>query len=271
MTHYPVTSLDDGVLTHQNMMLLENVTNLERPAIDYYHCDLSRDDPLVMPQTWNLLLRLGKYKLLRLPSCSAEDEKDYQRYVKRLHHCLWRRWSISYYKLGTKKLDPGAINWNKEQDFTVLYGPDLTVDDERPHPSPEPKPQHSEIEPADAKPVLSLVSSKNVDSEPEDFFSCVSSSLESRDSSIFDHVPSKPCLRHDKSSHRGRRRPLKFNDQVLCRNIDPYGSLCECKIVLNDTHMRILQSESEPEPEADYIQYPTGIWDAESDLDLEFA
>ncbi|CEP60724.1 uncharacterized protein LALA0_S01e17524g [Lachancea lanzarotensis] len=269
-----VTSVDDCVLIHQNMMLLENVTNLERPAIDYYHCNLSWDDSLAMPQTWNLLLHLGKYKLLRLPSCSAEDDTDYQMYVKRLHHCLWRRWSISYYNLGANKLDPGAVNWNKEQDFSVLYGPDLTIDGEASVKQPQLDSlvghQFAMQQPPNL-PLPVILKNAATDNETDDSTGCFSSSLDSRDSSIFDHIPSKSCLKHSDSSHRGRRRPLKFNDQVLRRDIDPFGSLYERKILLNDSHVPFPDNESELESEPEHIQYSTEMWDSDSDLDLDFA
>ncbi|SCU85491.1 LAFA_0D15962g1_1 [Lachancea sp. 'fantastica'] len=272
---YQMTSLDDSVLIHQNMMLLENVTNLERPAIDYYHCDITWNDPLAMPQTWNVLLHLGKYKLLRLPSCSAENETDYQMYVKRLHHCLWRRWSISYYGLAGNKVDPSAVNWNKEQDFTVLYGPDLTLDEDTSVKSQRNAIHHENNDGQNfamqPKFPLPLVSKNAADDELDDSAGCFSSSLESRDSSIFDHIPSKSCMKHSDSCHRGRRRPLQFNDQVRRRDIDPFGSLYEHNILLNDSQMPFPgDNESEFESEPEHVQYSIETWDSDSDLDLDF-
>ncbi|CCD26234.1 uncharacterized protein NDAI_0H00600 [Naumovozyma dairenensis CBS 421] len=120
-----MTSLDDTIISRQNLMLLDNVTNYQKPAIDYFHHEFN-DDKLEIPLSWTLLLKMRKHKLLRLPSCSIEDDMDYNIYLVRLHHCLWRRWSINYYHLDKCKLDPLSINWNKETDVTVLYGPDLT-------------------------------------------------------------------------------------------------------------------------------------------------
>ncbi|SCV06174.1 LANO_0H23728g1_1 [Lachancea nothofagi CBS 11611] len=261
-----LTSLDDCVLIKQNMMLLENITDLQRPAVDYYHFDFSSEHPLAMPQSWNLLLHMGKYKLLRLPSCSAEDEFDYQMYVKRLHHCLWRRWSISYFKLGAKKMDPGAINWNKEQDFTVLYGPDLSLGED----CDKEIGTWGLLSKHTAK---SDVRGGDLDSDVEELATCFSSSLESRDSSIFDHVPHKPCLRQNSDDRRGRGHALHFDDEVLRRDIDSYGSLYEHKIHINDTeaHLQDCESDLESEPEhVQYSHYSPDTWDSDSDLDLEF-
>ncbi|CAI6631206.1 CBM_HP2_G0028260.mRNA.1.CDS.1 [Saccharomyces cerevisiae] len=119
-----MTSLDDTIISYQNIMLLDNMTNYNKPAIDYFHHEFN-DASLEMSASWTLLLKMRKHKLLRLPSCSSEDVLDYNMYLVRLHHCLWRRWSINHYGLQNSKSNPLSINWNKETDVTVLYGPDL--------------------------------------------------------------------------------------------------------------------------------------------------
>ncbi|CAD6637881.1 XXYS1_4_G0042960.mRNA.1.CDS.1 [Saccharomyces cerevisiae] len=121
-----MTSLDDTIISYQNLMLLDNMTNYNKPSIDYFHHKFN-GARLEMPASWTLLLKMRKHKLLRLPSCSSEDTLDYNMYLVRLHHCLWRRWSIDHYGLQNSKSDPLSINWNKETDITVLYGPDLTT------------------------------------------------------------------------------------------------------------------------------------------------
>ncbi|CAI4036373.1 hypothetical protein SMKI_15G2150 [Saccharomyces mikatae IFO 1815] len=119
-----MTSLDDTVLTKKNIALLDNATNYVRPAIDYFHFIFDYDS-LDVPITWRLLLKMRKHKLLRLPSCSPENEFDYSIYIARLHNCMWRRWSIKHFNLEGLEINPLRINWNKETDITVLYGPDL--------------------------------------------------------------------------------------------------------------------------------------------------
>lgn len=130
-----MTSLDDSVLTKKNIALLDNATNYIRPAIDYFHFKFNYDS-LDVSTTWRLLLKMRKHKLLRLPSCSSENEFDYSIYMARLYHCIWRRWSIKHFNLDEYKIDPLSINWNKEIDVTVLYGPDLVGIHEREQPTP---------------------------------------------------------------------------------------------------------------------------------------
>ena len=56
--------------------------------------------------------------------------------MARLYHCIWRRWSIKHFNLDEYKIYPLSINWNKEIDVTVLYGPDLVGIHEREQPTP---------------------------------------------------------------------------------------------------------------------------------------
>ena len=224
-------------------MLMENVTNLEKPAIDYYHFDFASGSAMAMPQTWGVLLSLGKYGLIRLPSCSAENEFDYQMYVKRLHHCLWRRWSIEHFGLKHRKLNPLEINWNKEQDLSVMYGPDLEITC---------KSLYTEV--AHIAPQASK-SGANADADLElcgtgdELDASLGSSLDSRASSIFDHVPPKPCLKRN-VVHENRAKSLHFDDQVLRREIDRFGELFECTVTINDVESE-LDSDFEPD-----ISYP---------------
>ncbi|SCU77670.1 LADA_0A01618g1_1 [Lachancea dasiensis] len=268
-------SIDDCVLIHQNMMLLQNVADLERPAIDYYHFDFSHEHPMAMPQTWNVLLHMGKHKLLRLPSCSAENDSDYQMYVKRLHHCLWRRWSIAHYRLQEKKLDPRRINWHKELDFTVLYGPALCVGDSTDGPGVEGGHREAALcglYSTTTKRQNNIASWLGEDhSDVDDLAAaCLSSSLESRDSSIFDDVPNKTCLRRNSHKRYGRRRPLRFDSEVLRRDIDVYGSLYERKIRINDTYMSFPEDDnSDLEPEYHHIQHSAEDWDSDDEFLLD--
>ncbi|KAH3900180.1 uncharacterized protein SCODWIG_03990 [Saccharomycodes ludwigii] len=117
-------SLDDSIITKQNILLLDNVTNYNQTAVDYFHYDFSKLS--LLTTSWHILTHMGKYNIMRLPSCSNEIPDDYYVYLKRLHHCLWRRWSIL--QLNLPKVDPLSLNWNKECDVTVLYGPYLNTD-----------------------------------------------------------------------------------------------------------------------------------------------
>lgn len=51
-------SLDDNIIVRKNLMLLDNVTNYDKPAIDYFHYNFDSND-LAMPQTWNILCKLA--------------------------------------------------------------------------------------------------------------------------------------------------------------------------------------------------------------------
>ena len=116
-----MTSLDDTIISKQNLILLDNVTNYGRPAVDYFTQEFKAQD---IAMTWRLLVKMRNHKLLRLPSCSPEDDKDYHLYLVRLHHVLWRRWSQLVVATG-ERVDPLSLNWDKDLDVTVLYGPDL--------------------------------------------------------------------------------------------------------------------------------------------------
>ena len=121
-----IYSADDSILTKQNIILLDNFTNYNRPSVDYF------DDSFDSYSHYaNSFLLLSKYtqkrkKNLRLPSCSSEDELDYFFYIGRLTNCVFRRWSIHVNPKINVKINPLDINWNREMDTTVLYGPDLT-------------------------------------------------------------------------------------------------------------------------------------------------
>lgn len=114
-------SMDDSIVTKQNHVLLENLTNYDKQSIDYFHHGFRSAD---YPVSWRILLKMKRQRILRLPSCARENCQDYRNYILRLHYCLWRRWSIQQFDL--ERIDPLAINWNKENDLNVLYGPDLT-------------------------------------------------------------------------------------------------------------------------------------------------
>ncbi|QLL34887.1 hypothetical protein HG536_0H02620 [Torulaspora globosa] len=219
-----MASLDDTIISRQNLMLLDNVTNYRKPALDYFHHQFN-SDALEMPMTWTLLLKMRKHKLLRLPSCAIENDADYNTYLMRLHHCLWRRWSMEHFKLEKLKIDPLSINWNKETDITVLYGPDLTgVMDEEPETSEDTcSVKGTQVE-----------RQCSTDSEEEELIGggarayTYSSSVDSHASSIFDD---NTCMKmHSNSSTKS----LKFSNTVLRRDIDRHGAFQETHIQIND-------------------------------------
>ncbi|QLG74050.1 hypothetical protein HG535_0F05620 [Zygotorulaspora mrakii] len=221
-----MTSLDDSVICRQNLMLLDNITNYSKPAVDYFHHEFKQND-LEMPVTWSLLLKMRKHKLLRLPNCSIEDDKDYSMYSVRLHHCLWRRWSIEHYKLHSLKVDPLSINWDKEIDITVLYGPDLAGQYENKSAGKENQIEFQKTN------LLDDVKNDTTEYQEEDVFAKsyeYSSSLDSNASSIFDE-------RHDictKTISNSSLKSVKFSETVMRRDIDKSGACHETEIVVND-------------------------------------
>ncbi|EJS42836.1 YKR075C [Saccharomyces arboricola H-6] len=253
-----MTSLDDTIISYQNLMLLDNMTNYNRPAIDYFHHEFNNAS-LEMPASWKLLLKMRKHKLLRLPSCSSEDSLDYNMYLVRLHHCLWRRWSINQYDLQSSKSNPLSINWNKETDVTVLYGPDLTnidsIEDKMwPAQDSNKRKEATNLKSALKKNVESWVGDEeekasatvedsNILSELEDI-SCASS-VDSHTSSIFDQhstctkmssVGEEDMENLDLEKKLQFPRKLKFNQAVTRREIDSKGAIHESLVNINDTH-----------------------------------
>lgn len=215
-----MASLDDTIISRQNLMLLDNVTNYRKPALDYFHHQFN-SDALEMPMTWTLLLKMRKHKLLRLPSCAIEDDADYNTYLMRLHHCLWRRWSMEHFKLEKLRIDPLSINWNKETDITVLYGPDLAGVVEE------------ETETAEQTCLVKGETERLCSTDSEEEYSGIrgytySSSVDSHTSSIFD---GNTCTKtHSNSSTKS----LKFSNTVLRRDIDRHGAFQETHIQIND-------------------------------------
>ncbi|EDO15638.1 hypothetical protein Kpol_489p19 [Vanderwaltozyma polyspora DSM 70294] len=226
-------SLDDSVLTKQNLRLLDNITNYNKPALDYFIHDFDSHNEL--SQTWSLLHKMNTQRkiLIRLPSCSIENEYDYNFYMKRLHHCLWRRWAIDLNNLNDLKINPLDINWNKETDVTVLYGPDLK----------ESISSHiHNIFPASHKSNHENDSIDNHDFSDDDYSIEYSSSICSRtstSSSIFEssHTSNTPCP----------KKALKFNDYVLTREIDSRGICHESQTYINDlsTHYNALKIQQD--------------------------
>lgn len=222
-----MTSLDDTIISRQNLMLLDNVTNYNKPALDYFHQEFEYSD---VCSSWGLLLKMRKHKVLRLPSCSNEDDMDYNIYLERLHHCLWRRWSMNMFKLENQKLDPLAINWNKDTDVTVLYGPDLSISGTSTSTT-----QRKEKSTSNDKTTLKSCLSHSVDedetaeyyndfsTEKYDYSSSVSSST----SSIFD----KACVEDDILP---KKKSLRFDDAVFKRVIDHNGKHHEIYTIIND-------------------------------------
>ncbi|GAV52689.1 hypothetical protein ZYGR_0AG06800 [Zygosaccharomyces rouxii] len=200
-----MTSLDDTIISRQNLLLLDNVTNYARPAIDYFTHGFQDQD---IATTWKLLLKMRNHKLIRLPSCSLEDDVDYHLYLSRLYHTLWRRWSQQLYGIKCRA-DPLSVNWDKDLDMTVLYGPDLT--------GLESGQREAEVEQEGDG-----LGDKDDDVEStgvsweDDNASVYSSSGSSSTSSIFDQVP----------------KSLRFSETVLRRDIDPMGLCHESHIMM---------------------------------------
>lgn len=123
-----MSSIDDTILTRMNLLLLDNVTNLNKPAIDYFTFPINTIDKIIsMLNGWSLLLKMRKFDLLRLPSCSITDMTNYKNYLVRLHHVMWRRSTIEFYHLQNLKIHPLMINWDKDFDFNILYGPNFFI------------------------------------------------------------------------------------------------------------------------------------------------
>ena len=202
-----MTSLDDTVLTKKNIALLDNATNYIRPAIDYFHFRWDCDS-LDVSTTWRLLLKMRKHKLLRLPSCSSENEFDYTIYMARLYHCMWRRWSIKHFNLDDCKINPLNINWNKEIDVTVLYGPDLVGIHER------------------EQPVSTDFHVRNIKKQGKQLSDTAK-----------DESGSSPLDKDGVFSLNGKwssQRSISFNDTVRRRDIDKRGRFRESCVLIND-------------------------------------
>ena len=239
-----MTSLDDSIISRQNLMLLDNVTNYNKPAIDYFHHDFN-GDLLELPLSWTLLLKMRKHKLLRLPSCSIEDDFDYYVYLVRLHHCLWRRWSIRYYGLSKLKIDPLQINWNKETDITVLYGPDFSdcrssFDTEPSYRAAAQVPNFVSTSGKQQQQQQQFdVSSPSSDEEYSDSslgaIASRNSSNSSTDSSSASYIFDRPsCIRKLPTQNDRSNQPLRFKNIVVERDINTEGVFCEYNICIND-------------------------------------
>lgn len=200
-----MTSLDDSIISRQNLMLLDNVTNYARPAVDYLTQDFEQQELAI---TWRLLLKMRNHKLLRLPSCSLEDDKDYHLYLVRLHHVLWRRWSQRLLLAGGRRVDPLSLNWDKDLDATVLYGPDLAG--EADHAG---EPATTRERPRERAP------KEQAGADSDDSWEVDSASMWSSDSctsSIFERAS----------------KSLRFSETVLRRDIDPTGLCYESHVLI---------------------------------------
>ncbi|SMN17887.1 similar to Saccharomyces cerevisiae YOR062C Protein of unknown function [Maudiozyma saulgeensis] len=226
-----MTSLDDSIISDQNLMLLDNVTNYTRASVDYFHHSFDYNK-LEMSETWALLLKMRKHKLLRLPSCSSEDDDDYSMYLKRLHHCLWRRWAIHEFHLQDKKLDPLVINWNKETDVTVLYGPSLSKDIDQQKQEESKTVEIPSFSSQDSDEIKSVHSDTNLDYSSS--YDSYSSSVESQTSSIFDSPSILKTNHTNNNTSSSMKKSLKFNSLVHRRDINQRGQFIESDIKIND-------------------------------------
>ncbi|KAL3237546.1 uncharacterized protein RNJ42_01080 [Nakaseomyces bracarensis] len=229
-------SLDDSIVTRQNLILLDNLTNYDKSSIDYFHYKFAMDGPDV-PLAWTILLRMKSHRVLRLPSCAMEDDQDYTDYLMRLHHCLWRRWSLHYFDLAKNKQNPLDINWNKESDVNVLYGPDLTgYDDLFSFNTDQPQ---SNSRNKNKRWLRNYCASKdNASVLAASGTSC------SMISTLFDSGGITEVRRPKKRVYSTTTRTMatievpreiKFVDSVLRREIDEDGIFRETKVLINDT------------------------------------
>ena len=225
-----MTSLDDSVISKQNMMLLDNVTNYDKMAIDYFHTPWHEMKDL--PLSWSLLCKMKKHKLLRLPSCSVEDDVDYYIYLQRLHHCLWRRWAIENFRLNSIKLDPLDINWNKETDITVLYGPDLSISKNNFNNNNNKTNDNVTLSslPFDiSKGKDTITDTESLHSDDSLIYS---SSADSSSSLLFDIY--KYSTNSTASKQIPVKKSLRFSEIVKKRDITKYGEFKESYIQIND-------------------------------------
>lgn len=121
------------------------------------------------------------------------------------------------------KYDPLRINWNKENDMTVLYGPQLS-DDCLAATQLVPKNLHSEV--------LSVEVDSDLDS-----YNYSSSPTNSDASSIFES--NKPILIKNGNSSMAKdsqvKKNLRFSDSVRTREIDHWGVVYDGMSTINDT------------------------------------
>lgn len=221
-------SVDDLVLTKRNMRMFDNKNNYTKPALDYFHHDFFvNEQNNEFQQFWSLLTSSKKdtedADMIRLPSCSLENKFDYEFYLKRLHHCIWRRWSIDLEKLQDMKIDPLSINWNKETDITVLYGPDVKVTEQG---STHLTGLFKSID--FNKDFDSSIILSNDDNDLIDEISSLSSSVDSQPASARSSIFEKSIVTPTK------KKSLKFNDFVLRRDINAKGRFFEFHTYIND-------------------------------------
>lgn len=178
-------------------------------------------------------------------------------YLKRLHHCLWRRWTIEQFRLKNKKIDPLRINWNKEQDVTVLYGPQMSANLHK-------CPMNSVM----AKDPMDI----DLVDDLEEQSMIYSSSVESSDSSIFDHYPTRSILKHD-TKQKKCKRSLHFNNQVQRRDIDRRGKFHECQVTINDEFPSFTKSASRPLTVRNdcFVLGSPSSTDSDNDYDMYYA
>lgn len=236
--------MDDLVLSRQSLTLLDNITNLQRSTLNYLEHNFNYDE-LELPKSYNLLVKLRHHILLRLPSCSMDDESNYFAYLHRLRNCLWRRWSIHMFELDDVKMDPLELNWNKEDDLNLLYGPDLRYDEVSI--AAEIISEHRREA---RKYGCAYVSYDHDHDEGEDSDSSLSGVSE--DFSIFDSASrcgspqsclspwltscmSRATAGTGSTTSGNKRRSLKFCDIVSRRDISLDGGIFDINIMINDT------------------------------------
>ncbi|CCC70935.1 hypothetical protein NCAS_0G00480 [Naumovozyma castellii] len=252
-----MTSLDDTIISPKNLMLLDNVTNYTKEAIDYFNYDFKPSHYLQgVPLSCSLLAKMSKHNLLRLPSCSMEEPIDYSIYLTRLHNALWRRWSINQFNLHDRKCNPLQLDWNKETDMTVLYGPDLAgfiASDQTPGSLMNQKTILASYTPTigdkfeDILEVQELEVRSDDEGSQSDMGLEYASSWDSTTSSIFDdddnddYYDSEMLEAEVKSAttiQERRKRKVLFDNTVLRRDIDSRGYFLESHTIINDIPMQ---------------------------------
>ncbi|CCE64338.1 hypothetical protein TPHA_0H01310 [Tetrapisispora phaffii CBS 4417] len=241
-------SYDDIIITPKNVKILNNLSDYSQTALDYFSYDFKT---IEFEQCWSLLKNYSSFnfetklidgKRIRLPSCSLEDKFDYDLYLKRLHHCVWRRWSMSLKNSNNNLIDPLSINWNKENDLTVLYGPDF-YSTEKDSLLKKNTPPLKNITNKHLEAVMTHIQHLHLKSKgklftediPEeleyssDSRSSISSGSSSGSGAIFDNSHEQQQSRLNKKS-----KLLNFNDFVVRWDIDENGLCYESHNYIND-------------------------------------
>ncbi|CCE64957.1 hypothetical protein TPHA_0J01350 [Tetrapisispora phaffii CBS 4417] len=212
-------SLDDLALTKDNIIFFDNFNNYEKQAIDYFtYSPENIDYNLTYAKYFNVL---NTYKSniynekIRLPSCSSDDPLDYTIYLKRLINCVFRKWSMKLFNR-KDKVDPLDINWKKDSDITVLYGPDLAL--------------------SDFKYIDINIAPNKSESPNDDIYDKRMSPMTNNDFlECNDHLSRSTSVASSTSSNNNScNKNLQFKDTVLRRYIYSKGNHYDFRVMIND-------------------------------------